>query len=62
MTQAESRDTVIRAAAPTLATGKKWAAKNAAQQAKSALQNLDLGVSGHPTPDHQGNIRGDRAE
>ncbi len=42
MTLAESRDMVIRAAAPTLATGKKWMAKGAAPLAISALHHSDV--------------------
>ena len=42
MTLAETKDTVIRAAAPTLVTGRKWTAKNAVQQAKSALHHSDI--------------------
>lgn len=42
MTLTESKDTVIRAAAPTLATGRKWTVKNTVQQAKSALHHSDI--------------------
>ena len=42
MTLTESKDTVIRATAPTLATGRKWTVKNAVQQAKSALHHSDI--------------------
>lgn len=48
MTLAESKDTVIRAADPTLSTGRKWSAKSAVQQAKSALHHGDtMGVVQH---------------
>ena len=42
MTLVETKDTVIRAAAPTLVTGRKWTAKNTIQQAKSALHHSDI--------------------
>ncbi|KAL7390691.1 hypothetical protein ABVT39_025861 [Epinephelus coioides] len=42
MTLSESNDTVIRAAAPTLSTGRQWMAKNAVQQAKSTLHHGDI--------------------
>lgn len=42
MTLAESKDNAIRAAAPTPITGRKWSAKLATQQAKSALHHGDI--------------------
>lgn len=39
---AESKDSVIRATAPTLATGRRWPAKNAVQKTKAALQYSDI--------------------
>ncbi|KAL7400082.1 hypothetical protein ABVT39_006308 [Epinephelus coioides] len=45
MSLTDSRDPVVRGAAPTLATGKKWTPATAVQQAKSALLHRD--VVGH---------------
>lgn len=42
MTLAESKDTVIQAAAPNLSTGRKWTAKSTVQQAQSALHHRDI--------------------
>lgn len=42
ITLTESKETAIRAAAPTLETGKKWSAKSAVQQAKSAPHHIDI--------------------
>ena len=42
MTLTESQDTLIRAAAPRLTTGRKWTPAEAVQQAKSSLRHGDI--------------------
>lgn len=42
ITLAESKHTMIQAAAQTLSTGREWTAKNAVHQAKSALHHGDI--------------------
>ena len=42
MTLTESRDSIVRGVAPTLATGKKWTPASAVLDTKSALRHRDI--------------------